>query len=146
MTRGVGLTAYVPIARPGRDGGACAAIAPGAPEQRPSAQNKVGIRGRTPDRYGSCLQPAARNTVMVPSANGPATFNAHSPNGMGSGLVQDVFCLPARIQQRSPAEMSVRRAAKQKTLYLMEFSFAIELVSMLVPPMRKIIQSHRLNA
>jgi hypothetical protein len=38
------------------------------------------------------------------SAEDPAAFNAHSPSGTGSGLVQHVFRSPARIQQPIPAE------------------------------------------
>jgi hypothetical protein len=53
------------------------------------------------------------------SAKTAAPFNAHSPSATGSGLVQHVFPLPARIQLQSHSAESVRRAAKQKTLYVM---------------------------
>src|SRR5208283_465121 len=52
------------------------------------------------------------------SAKPPAANNAHSPGGRGSGLAQDVFCSPARSSYRAPVQRPVRRAAKQKTLYL----------------------------
>jgi hypothetical protein len=53
------------------------------------------------------------------SAKEAAPFNAHSPSSTGSGLVQNVFPLPARIRLRSPsAEVSApRRQGKNAVRY-----------------------------
>jgi hypothetical protein len=49
----------------------------------------------------------------------PRPFNAHSPDGRGSGLVQHVLRSPARIPAIGiSVEGSVRRAGKRKTLYV----------------------------
>jgi hypothetical protein len=52
-------------------------------------------------------------------AKDPGAFNTHSPGGGGSGLVQHIFRLPARIPALEIlGEKPVRRAAKRKTLFI----------------------------
>ena len=56
---------------------------------------------------------------MVLQQKRQRAFNAHSPGGGGSGLVQYVFRSPARPPAWVPhAGAPVRRAAKRKTLYI----------------------------
>src|ERR1700722_3009119 len=53
------------------------------------------------------------------SAKDVAAFNTHSPGGGGAGLRQHVFRSPARIPAtESRTARPVRRAAKRKTLYV----------------------------
>src|SRR5208282_2910368 len=56
------------------------------------------------------------------SIKDPEAFNAHSSTAGGSGLVQSVFSLPARLPTWVPARVwtPVRRAAKLKTLFIAE--------------------------
>ena len=86
---------------------------------RPGRPKAWLARPMAPNRHPECPDGAP--------AKGPAAFNAHSPGGGGSGLVQSVFRSPARPHPGAPAERLVPRAAKRKTLYIIKnTAYAIE--------------------
>jgi hypothetical protein len=90
---------------PDRDGAARPATATRVPEHRQNRQTPASMIVKWSDCLGPSLQFTGPNAPMAhrqAHRTGSGTINAHSSDGMGDGLVQHVFPLPARIQLRSP--------------------------------------------
>ena len=126
MTRDRRLSRTKPNSSSDRGANARAATTTGALKQGTSALiapmpavREIGIGGEwfpTTQPLGVLGRPKCPDTASIKD---PGAFNAHSSTASGSGLVQSVFSLPARLPTWVPARgTSVRRAAKLKTLFI----------------------------